>query len=141
MSSILLCCPMTSKADVGVMAAEVEHSHQYSITFYWHVTDGSRGAVWQNGIWHRSAYEAKVCHWIPPCKKNSTHWYSLTLAECFWGPNSGCEHSENVGDMFQQWRLRQWIIPADTIFDKHCMQALVHHCWKYTASSDGCVEK
>ena len=28
------------------------------------VTDNSRGAVWQSGAWHRSAYEAKVYNWI-----------------------------------------------------------------------------
>ena len=58
-----------SEVDAGGMAVEVEPSHQYSITCYCHVTDGSRGAVWQIGIWHGNVYEAKVCHWIPPCKK------------------------------------------------------------------------
>jgi len=32
-------------SDVGGMAVEVEPSHQYSIPFRCHVTDGSRGAV------------------------------------------------------------------------------------------------
>ena len=31
---------------------------------------------------------------IPPRRKNNTYWHSLTLAECFWRPNSGYEHSE-----------------------------------------------
>ena len=47
---ILLCWPMMSEADVGGMAVEVEPSHQYSITFCCHITDGSRRAVWQNGV-------------------------------------------------------------------------------------------
>ena len=60
-----------SEVGVGDMAVKVEPSHQYSITFCCHVTDDSRGAVWQNGVWHGSAYEAKVCNWIPPCGKIS----------------------------------------------------------------------
>ena len=70
------------------------------------VTGGSRGAVWQNGVWHGSAYEAKGCHWIPPCRKNGTHWYSLILVWS-WRPNSECENSEVVGGAFQQlWNER-----------------------------------
>lgn len=43
-------------------------------------TFGSRGAVWQkNGIWHESAYNAKVCNWIPPCGKKCTHWHRCLL--------------------------------------------------------------
>ena len=33
-------------------------------------------------------------------------WHPLTqvtLVECLWRPNSGCEHSEAVGGAFQQW--------------------------------------
>ena len=100
MPPILWCWPMISEADVGAMAVEAEPSHQYSITFCCCVTDGSRGAVWQNGVWHGSAYEAKVCHWIPPCIKNGTHWHSLMLAEHLWRPNNGCQHSEAVGGAF-----------------------------------------
>ena len=58
------------------------------------VTDGSRGAVWQNGVWHESADETKVYHWISPCGKNGTLWYLSRLAEHIWRPKSGCEHSE-----------------------------------------------
>ena len=39
----------------------VEPSHQYSITFCGCAAGGSRGAVQQNGVWHGSADEAKVC--------------------------------------------------------------------------------
>ena len=35
-------------------------------------------------------------------KKNGIRWHSSTLTECLWRPNSGCEHSETVGDVFQQ---------------------------------------
>ena len=44
---------------------EVEPSHQNSITFCCCVTDGSLTEY----FWHGSEYEAKVCHWIPPCRK------------------------------------------------------------------------
>ena len=86
--------PMTSEVDVGSMAVEVEPSHQHSITCCCCVTDGSRGAVWQNSIWCGSADEAKVCSWIPPCGKNGTHWHSLIFVEHLLRPNSGCEHGE-----------------------------------------------
>jgi len=62
MPPILLCQPMTSDAAVSCMAAEVEPSHQYSITYCCCVTDGSGGAVCQNGVSHGSADEAKACH-------------------------------------------------------------------------------
>ena len=55
---------MTSVADVGGTAVEVEPSHQYSIAFCFSMTAGSEGAVWWNGFWHGSVYEEKVCQWI-----------------------------------------------------------------------------
>ena len=96
MPPILLCWPVMSEVDVGGMAVQVEPSHQYSVTFRYRVTDGSRGAAWHNGIWYRSVYEANVCYWIPPCRKNGTHWHSLMLAEDSRKTKSGCEHSEAV---------------------------------------------
>ena len=36
-----------SEADIGAMAVEVEPSHQNSVTFCCHATNGSRGTVWQ----------------------------------------------------------------------------------------------
>ena len=33
--------------------------------------DGSREAVWQDGMWHGSVSEAKVCSYIPPCGKKT----------------------------------------------------------------------
>ena len=72
--------PMMSEADAGGMAVEVEPSRQYSIMFFCCATDSSRGAVWQNGVWCGSMYEAKVCHWIPPCGKNGSYWHSLKLS-------------------------------------------------------------
>ena len=90
MPPILLCWLTTSEANIVDMAVEVEPSRQYSIKFCCRATDDSRGAVWQNGVWHGSAYETKVCNWIPPCGKNCTQWHSATLAERLRRPNSGC---------------------------------------------------
>ena len=108
--------PTTSEADVGGMAVEAECSHQYPITCCCCVTDGSRGAVWQNGVWHKSVDEAKVWNWSPPQRRNGTHWHSLTRAECLWRPTSGCEHSEVMGGVFQQWWQRQWGTSTGAIF-------------------------
>ena len=93
---------MTSEVDGGGGAVEVCLSQQYSVTFCWHATDGSRGAVWQNGVWDGSACKAKVCHWTPPWGKDGIHWHSSTLAEHLWRPNIGYENSEVVSDVFQQ---------------------------------------
>jgi len=97
---LLLCWPTISEEDICT-AREVEPSHQYPIT-HCHVTDGSRGSIWQNGIWHGSVYEAKGCNWNLPRRKNGNHWHSLILAECLWRLNTGCKYSEPVG-AFQQW--------------------------------------
>ena len=45
MSRTLLCWPMMSEVDVGGMAVETEPSHKYSVTFWCHVADSSRGEV------------------------------------------------------------------------------------------------
>ena len=112
-----------------------------SVTFCCCMTDGGRGAVWQNGIWHRSGNEAKVHHWIPPCGKNGTRWHSLTLGGHLWRPNSGCEHSEAVGGAFQQWQQQQWITSTGADFYKHGMQTPIQ-CWqKCRANGGGYVAK
>ena len=46
---ILFCWPTALEMDGG-MAAEAEPSQLYPIAHCCHGTDGSRGAVWQNGI-------------------------------------------------------------------------------------------
>ena len=130
---------------VGGMAVEAQPSHQYSTTFCCCVTDGSRGAVWQNSIWHWSGYEAKMCHWIPLCGKKGTHWHSLTLAEYLWGPDSGCEHCEAVGGTFQKRNrpnsCKTVVTSVSAYFYKYGKKALVH-CWqKCTANGGDYTEK
>ena len=123
MPFILLCWPVMSEVDGGGTAAEVEPSHQYSVTFCCCVTDGSREAVWQNCIWHGSVDETKVHHWIPPYKKTSSLWHSQIPAEWLWRPNRGCEHSTVVSGTFQQWQ--QQVTSTGTDCYLHGMQALV----------------
>ena len=129
------------EADIGNMEVDNEPSHQYSITFCLCVTDDIWGADWQNSVWHGNAYESKVYKWIPPCKNYGTPWQSLTLPECWQRPNSGCEHSEVVGGVFQLWWQWQWFTPASAHFYESSMQVLVHHSWKYIANDVDYTEK
>ena len=107
------------------MAVEVGTSHQHSIMFCCHVTNDSRGSLCQNSIWHRSAYEAKMSLNSSMQKKSDTHWHSSTVAEHLWRPNIGCEHSEAVGGVVQQWWHQQWLTSAGADFYDHGMQAFV----------------
>ena len=133
MIPFLLCWPTTLETVV------VEPSQQYFIIFYCHATN-SRGAVWQNGIWHGSAYGAKVCHLIPPCrKKNGINWHSSTLVEHLRRPKN--EYSEAVGGVFQWWWQQQWVTSAGADFYEHGIQALVQLWQKWRADGSDCVEK
>ena len=122
MPPTLLCWPRMSEVDVGGMALEVEPSHQRSITFCCHVTDGSRGAAGQDGVWLWSAYEEKVWNWILPCRKNGTCWHSLTLIECFIDIlNIEYGHSEH-------WMWAQW--GGGWFFSAVTTATMGHLCWE-----------
>ena len=115
--AVLLCWPIISEVDVGGTSVEIEHTYQYSITFYCHLTYGSKGAVWQTGIWHGSEYEAKVWNWIPPLENNGTHWHCRALMET------------------RQWMWAQWI-------DGWCISAVatrtmghLHWCRFFTSGT------
>ena len=123
MPPLPLCQPTTSKVDVGGMAVEVEPSHQYSITCCYRVTDGSWGAVWQHGGWHRSVYEAKVCHWIPPYRKNCTLWHSL-------------ETLETMNNSMKDRSCSRW--PCRFLEAQH---AGFFFWWKYIANGGDYIEK
>ena len=129
-----------SEVDVGGMAAEVEPSCQYSITFCCCVTEGSRGAGCQNGIWHGSAYEAKVCHWISPCgKKTAPTDIHLHLL------NSYGDQTVDVSTV-KWWVVHSaaattaWLtrhVPDSHVdFYGHSMQALIH-CWQKCTVNNG----
>jgi len=80
---ILSCWPVILQVDGGGMAAEAEPSHKYPITFCCYVAAGSRGALWQNDIWHGNVYKTKVCHWILPCRKK-LHCDCAEKVFCSW---------------------------------------------------------
>jgi len=81
------------------------------------VTEGSRGAVWQNDVWHGSVYEAKVCQWIPPCRKKCTLSHSLELAQHlqkpvnvstvrWWVVCFSCDNSNMTDKPCSRWPCR-----------------------------------
>jgi len=78
---------------------------------------------------------------ILPCGKNGSHWQYLTLADHLQSPNSGCDHSEAVDVLFQQWQWWQWVISSGADGYDHGIQILAH-CWVIcNANSGDCVEK
>ena len=81
--------------DVGSIAVEVESSCYFSFTCCCCVTDGSRGVVWQNGVWHGSEYKAKRCHWIP-----SSLWKR-------WHPLIFIDTCQTFMEL-SQWMWAQW---------------------------------
>ena len=64
---------------------------------------------------------------------------TLMLAECLWRPNSGCEQSEVVGGVFQQWW--QWVTSSGAHSHECSLQVLVHRYQKFIGSSGDYVEK
>jgi len=91
MPLVLFCWPMMSEVGVGGMAVDGEPSYQSSITHCCCVTDGSRGAVWQNGVWHWGGSEEKMCHWFPSCRKKlhplmfiDACWILLETKQWLW---------------------------------------------------------
>ena len=139
MRLILLRWLMMSEVDVGGMAVEDEHSHLHSTTCCCCVTDGSRGAVWRNGVWHGSAYEAKMWNWISPCRKKMA---PTDIHQCLliflWRSNSGCEHSEVLDGVLQQWWC--WCERQAMFQMAMCsVQALVHSWWKCIANDSDSI--
>ena len=85
---LFLCQSMTSQADMVLW-----HSRGWTFpSIFGHIL--LPWDRWQHRDsltkWHStwSAYEAKVCHWHPQCRKNCTH---STSDEYLWRPRSGCE--------------------------------------------------
>ena len=82
------------------------------------------------GVCCESADEAKMCHWILPCRKHGTHWHSSALTECLWRPNSGCEHSEgsrfSCGDSnVEDKPCSGWPWTAVTPQNEECLNKLI----------------
>ena len=140
MHCILFCGPVMSEVDDGGMAVEVERSHQYSVTFCCHMADGSRGAVWQIGAWHRSGYEAKGCCWIPPCEKkwhpvifSDACWMFLETKKCMWAQwgNGWCVSAT----MTAMW-MTSHVLDGHAGFYRRGIQTLVY-CWQKCIANCG----
>ena len=105
-ASFLLCWPTMSEVNGDGMAVEVAMWLLTSIPF--RVVAIQQMAA--EGQSDRMASDMEECMKqrgvteFLHAEKKSTPWQSLTLAECFQSPTSGCEHSEAVGDTFQQCR-------------------------------------
>ena len=93
MPLIILYWPTTTEADVCSMAVEAESSRYYSITFCYYLTDGLRGAAWQNDDWCGGVWSKSVSlnYWIPPYRKNvhpliliNTCWMFMETKQWIW---------------------------------------------------------
>ena len=87
---VLLLCEMAAEGQSDKMVSDVE-------------------------VWMKQRHITEFIH--------AVKWHlmtSLMLAECLWRPNSGCQHSEAVGGIFQQWQ-QQWITSAGAFVYKHSM--------------------
>ena len=139
MPPIWICFP-TTEGDGGIMVADAQPSHQYSITCCCHMTDGSWEEVWQNGVWHGCVYKPKVWNWISTCGKNVTtdiHWCLLNV----YG-----DQTENVST------VRQWGVHFSSgksysglsllmeVFYEYGMQLPVHHWQDFSAVITACLE-
>ena len=68
----------------------------------------------------------------------STDWHSVTLAEHFWRPTSGCEHSEAVWKRYERQVIR-WACTAVTPRNEECLDQLTHMNWQIT-TRELCME-
>ena len=96
MPPILWCCPVTSEVDFGVWRHRLNlptNIPLYVVAMWQMAAEGQSGKIacgMETQMKQRCGME--FLH----LKKNCTRWHSLVLAECFWRPNSGCEHSRAV---------------------------------------------
>jgi len=126
-----------SEADDAGTAAEVEPSHQHPIPCCCRVTDGSRGALLHNGIWHGSVDEAKGWNLTPPCRKK---WQPPTFMATSWT----FLETKQCCSTVRCW----WCISAVTVEHLHRCRFLgkhhaahVHHWWKCTVNGGDYIEK
>ena len=102
-----------------------------SVRFSFDTTDGSRGAVWQNSIWHGNKYEAK--RHVMELFHAERKWHSLALINACW-----------MILETKQWMWAKWggawcisaVVTAKVVtshgadFYKRGIQAVVHHWQK-----------
>jgi len=58
-----------------------------------------------------------------------------------WSPNGGCEHSEAVRSMFQQWQQQQWVTSTGADIYGCSIKDPVHHWEKCIANGGDYVGK
>jgi len=128
MPPILLCWPPVSEMDVGCRGQTYIPLHCCS------VTDDSRGAVWKNGVWHRSVDEVTVNSSI---RKIS---HPLTFIDAL------CKFMETKYWMWAQWTGGWCVSAVTTVTDSHLhwwrfLQAHGRHWWKSVTTAADYVEK
>ena len=131
--------PVTSEADVGVVAAEGEPHHQYPIAFWCCVIDGSRGAV------GKSDCLTWKCIWSKDMPLNFSMWkklHPLAFTDTCW------MFMRTKQWVWAQWGGRWCISAVATVghssgadFYGCTMQALVHWWQKWMADGVDCTEK
>ena len=120
-----------------MLEADVDGNHSQGWTFppifcsfCCCVIDGSRGAVWQNNVWHGSVYVAKVCLHSSIWKK----WHPLTFIDAFW------TFLEAKEWMWAQWRHKRWQAVSQTAMHSchtgklRVLQSLLCS-WEFTLSN------
>jgi len=70
-----------------------------------HVTNGSRGTVWKNGVGHGSAYEVKVLKCILQCRKNCT-------TDVCWKSTETTVYRDQTVDVST---VRQWVMCVNSV--------------------------
>ena len=121
MSPILWCWPAISEVDVGGTAAEVEPSHQHSTMFCYHVTDGSKEAVWQSGVWHGGECEVKGRNRNAPCGKKMA---PTEIHQCL---QNGCIRSIS-SSLCSPMSHRAFRIKPSTAIHQ-CLSKMVRSSW------------
>jgi len=121
----------------------VEPSHQYLITFCCHVTDGSRGAAWQNCLTWKRVQSKGVLLNVEKVAPIDIHWHL---------PNISRDQTVDVSS------VRWWVVHFSIddgnsgspllvqffyfyFLNKSGMQALVNSWWKCIANGGDCIER
>ena len=98
----------------GGMAIEVKLSHQYSIAFCCHVTDGNRGAVWQMV----SDMEEQMKQSL---EFNSSRWKKIVSIDICWHRNG----DQTIDVSIARWRVVCLYSGDSNMKDKLCS---IHSC-------------
>lgn len=141
MRPVLVCWLLMSEVVVSGMAAEVKPPNHIPLYAVWKWQ--RRGSLTECHLTWKC--EAKVCHWIPPCRKK---WHSMTFTKACW------MLLENNQWMWVRWGGGWCVSEVVTVIEKinhildgyeefyeHDMKSLVHYWWKCIVNGDDCVQK